>query len=140
LVVCHSAAFPPSPRARIRVSSHLRRRITIQARVEGTITILQIRGTLTADVGERGLREAIRTAVDSGSRTVVVNLREATAIDSSGVSDLASGHMLVNQRGGSLKICCLSKKLRDVFVITRLNTVFELFETEAEAVASAPPA
>ena len=63
---------------------------------------------------------------------------DATAIDSSGVSDLASGHMMVTKRGGALKLCCLSKKLKDVFVITRLNTVFELFETEAEALESAP--
>jgi len=127
-----------SLRARIRVSSYSGRRITIQARVEGTVTILRITGTLTANVGERGLREAIRAAVDSGSRTVVVNLLDATAIDSSGVSDLASGHMLVTKHGGALKLCCLSKKLKDVFVITRLNTVFELFETEAEALASVP--
>ena len=46
--------------------------------------------------------------------------------------------MLVTKHGGALKLCCLSKKLKDVFVITRLNTVFELFETEAEALASAP--
>jgi anti-sigma B factor antagonist len=69
-----------------------------------------------------------------------VNLGEAAAIDSSGVSDLASGHMLLSKRGGALKICCLSKKLKDVFVVTRLNTVFELFETEAEALASAQSA
>jgi anti-anti-sigma factor len=129
-----------SPRARIRVARHFRRRITIQTRVDGPITILQIRGTLTANVGERGLREAIRTAVDGGSRAVVVNLREAAAIDSSGVSDLASGHMMLNNCGGSLKICCLSQKLKDVFVITRLNTVFSVYETEEEAVASAQSA
>lgn len=121
----------------LRSASRSRRRITIQTRIDGPITILQIRGTLAANVGERGLRDAIRTAVDGGSRSVVVNLREAVAIDSSGVSDLASGHMLLTSQGGTLKICCLSQKLKDVFVITRLNTVFEVFETESDAIASA---
>jgi anti-anti-sigma factor len=88
-------------------------------------------------VGERGIREAIREAVAAGVRTVVINLEDATAIDSSGVSDLASGHMVLTGNGGSLKLCCLSKKLRDVFVVTRLNTVFETHETEAAAVRSA---
>ena len=111
--------------------------VTIQTRLEGTITVIQIRGTLTANVGERGLRDAIRKVVDEGSRAVVVNLGEASAIDSSGVSDLASGHMLLAGLGGALKICCLSKKLKDVFVITRLNTVFDVYETEADAIASA---
>jgi len=40
---------------------------------------------------------------------------------------------------GSLKLCCLSKKLRDVFVVTRLDKVFDIHETEAAAVASAEP-
>ena len=48
--------------------------------------------------------------------------------------------MLLSKHGGALKICCLSRKLKDVFVVTRLNTVFELYETEAEAVASAQSA
>jgi anti-sigma B factor antagonist len=124
-------------RATIRDGRITRRRVTIQSRVDGTVTILQIRGTLTANVGERGLRDAIRAAIDSGSLAVVVNMGEAAAIDSSGVSDLASGHMMLSSAGRSLKICCLSQKLKDVFVITRLSTVFEVFETEAEALASA---
>lgn len=88
-------------------------------------------------MGERGLREVIREAVADGVRTVVINLEDATAIDSSGVSDLASGHMALASHGGALKLCCLSKKLKDVFVVTRLNAVFESYESEAAAVASA---
>ena len=79
----------------------------------------------------------IREAVADGVRTVVVNLEAATAIDSSGVSDLASGHMVLTGSGGTLKLCGLSKKLKDLFVVTRLNAVFETHETEAAAIASA---
>jgi anti-sigma B factor antagonist len=82
----------------------------------------------------------IRAAVADGARVVVVNMEDATAIDSSGVSDLASGHMALTGAGGALKLCCLSKKLQDVFIITRLNSVFETYATEAEAVASAESA
>jgi anti-sigma B factor antagonist len=89
-----------------------------------------------ADPGERGLRDVIRQAIADGTRTVVVNLQDATAIDSSGVSDLASGHMALANSGGALKLCCLCRKLKDVFVVTRLDTVFDMYETEADAVAS----
>jgi anti-sigma B factor antagonist len=92
---------------------------------------------LTGNVGERGLRDEIRAAVAAGGRAVVVNLQDASAIDSSGVSDLASSHMLLTGTGGSLKICCLSRKLKDVFAVTRLDTVFQVFDTEADALASA---
>jgi anti-sigma B factor antagonist len=101
--------------------------------------VLRVHGTLTANAGERGLREMIREAIAEGVRTVVINLEDATAIDSSGVSDLASGHMALSGTGGVLKLCCLTRKLQDVFVITRLNSVFETYETEAAAVASAEP-
>ena len=111
--------------------------VTIENQLVGTTTILRVHGTLTAKVGERGIRELIREAVAGGLRTVVVNLEGATAIDSSGVSDLASGHMVLASHGGALKLCCLSKKLKDVFVVTRLDAVFETYETEAVALASA---
>jgi len=113
--------------------------VTIESQLVGTTTVLRVHGALTANAGERGLREMIREAVADGVRTVVINLEGATAIDSSGVSDLASGHMALSGTGGALKLCCLTKKLQDVFVITRLNSVFETYETEAAAVASAEP-
>ena len=58
------------------------------------------------------------------------------SIDSSGVAALASGHMTAANRGGHLKLCNLTQKLKDVFAIMRLNTVFESYETEADAIAS----
>jgi anti-anti-sigma factor len=113
--------------------------VTIESQVVGATTILRVHGTLRTDADERGLREVIRDAVADGVRTVVLNLEDAIGIDSSGVSDLASGHMLLAGNGGSLKLCCLSKKLQEVFVVTRLNAVFETYETEAAALASAAP-
>ena len=58
------------------------------------------------------------------------------AIDSSGVAALASGHMTAANRSGHLKLCNLTQKLKDVFVIMRLHTVFDCYDTEAEAIAS----
>lgn len=111
--------------------------MTIKSQVVGKTTILHVHGNLTAAPGERGLREVIRQTVTGGSRSVIVNLQETTAIDSSGVSDLASGHMLLAGNGGQLKLCCLSRKLRDIFVVTRLDTVLEIHDTETDAIASA---
>jgi anti-sigma B factor antagonist len=59
-----------------------------------------------------------------------------SAIDSSGIADLASSHLVVANNGGHLKICNLSQKIRDIFLITRLNTVFDTYDTEAGAIAS----
>jgi anti-sigma B factor antagonist len=103
-------------------------------RLVGTIAVLDVHGTLEA--GD-GLRPAIRLALDNGARTIVVNLQDVTAIDSSGVSQLASGHLTAANSGGCLKLCNLSRKLKEVFIVARLNTVFDAYDTEAEAVASA---
>jgi anti-sigma B factor antagonist len=113
--------------------------MTIKSQLVGTTTILHVHGTMTAAAGERGLRDVIRQAVADGVRTVIVNMQDATSIDSSGVSDLASGHMILSNSGGALKLCCLTKKLKDIFVVTRLDSVFDIHETEASAVASVDP-
>ena len=110
--------------------------MTIKSQLVGTTTILHVHGTMTAAAGERGLRDVIRQAVADGVRTVIVNMQDATSIDSSGVSDLASGHMILGNSGGSLKLCGLTKKLKDIFVVTRLDSVFDIHETEAAALAS----
>jgi anti-sigma B factor antagonist len=114
--------------------------MTIKSQLVGTTTILRVHGTMTAAAGERGMRDVIRQAVADGVRTVIVNMQDATAIDSSGVSDLASGHMFLANSGGTLKLCCLTKKLRDIFVVTRLDRVFDIHDTEEAAVASVEPA
>ena len=107
----------------------------VTARIDGSTTVLAVHGVLTSTEGGDALRRATNTAMDTGSRTVVINLHDVVAMDSSGVSDLASCHTAVTGRGCRLKLCHLSHKLKDIFAITRLNTVFEIYDTEAEALA-----
>lgn len=109
----------------------------IKTRFVGTITVLDVHGALAAGQADAGLRKAIRLAFENGARTVILNLQDVAAIDSSGVAALASGHMTAANRGGRLKLCNLSQKLKDVFVIMRLHTVFDAYDTEADAIASA---
>jgi anti-sigma B factor antagonist len=91
---------------------------------------------LTAQDRDRALRRAIRTALESGARAIVVNLQGVSVVDSSGVADLATSQTAVTKFGGRLTLCHLSQKLKDIFVITRLDKVFEQYETEAEAIAA----
>jgi anti-sigma B factor antagonist len=110
--------------------------VTISTSLVGTVTVIRLRGALGAAEGDPGLRPAIRKAVDSGARAVVINLQDVSAIDSSGIADLASGHMTLGSSGGRLKLSNLSRKIKDIFVITRLNGVFDTYETEDAAIAS----
>jgi anti-sigma B factor antagonist len=108
----------------------------IKTRTLDAITILDLHGPLSAGHEDAALRKAIRTAFESGATTVILNMQDVPAIDSSGVAALASGHLTAVNRGGRLKLANLTRKLKDVFVIMRLHTVFESYDTEAEAIAS----
>ena len=110
----------------------------INTRTQDAITILDLHGPLAAGHEDAALRKAIRLAFESGATTVILNMQDVPAIDSSGVAALASGHMTAANRGGRLKLCNLPQKLKDVFVIMRLHTIFDSYDTEAEAIASVP--
>jgi anti-sigma B factor antagonist len=107
----------------------------VTSRIDGSTTVIEVHGMLTAQGTGAAMRHATKAAMDSGSQTVVINLQDVVAVDSSGVSDLASCHTTLAGRGCHLKICHLSHKLKDVFVITRLDTVFDIYDTEADAMA-----
>jgi anti-sigma B factor antagonist len=98
--------------------------------------VFQVQGSLTAQDRDRALRRAIRTALESGARSIVVNLDGVTVVDSSGVADLATSQTAVTKHGGRLTLCHLSQKMKEIFVITRLDKVFQSYETEADAIAA----
>ena len=108
----------------------------LTTRTLDAITIIELHGPLGAGQDDAALRQAIRVAFERSATTVILNMREVSSIDSSGVAALASGHMTAANRGGQLKLCNLTQKLKDVFVIMRIDTIFESYDTEAEAIAS----
>jgi anti-sigma B factor antagonist len=108
----------------------------IDARKVGPVVVLHVRGALTIHERSQALEHAIRAALDGGARAFVINLQDVSAVDSSGVAQLATTHNAVFTHRGRLALCHLSAKLTEIFVITRLNTVFDTYETEAEAVAA----
>ncbi len=70
----------------------------ITSRIDGSTTVLEVHGVLTAAGSGAALRTATKTAMDTGSQTVVINLRDVAFVDSSGVSDLASCHTALADR------------------------------------------
>ena len=75
-------------------------------------------------------------AIGEGPAKLLINLGEVTTIDSSGVGELVSAYTTVTNRGGKLKLVNMPPKVSDILQITQLITVFEVFETEDEAVQS----
>lgn len=107
-----------------------------QRSVQG-VCVLDIDGpiTLGADGSER-LADKVRSVLQSGEKQVLLNLSGVAYIDSAGLGALVNAYTTVKKQGGALKLVGVTKKLKDLLVITKLSTVFDSFDTEAAALES----
>ena len=110
--------------------------VKLTTREIGGVTIVDTSGKLTLGEGTSSLRTTIRELVAAGSKRIVLNLADVTYIDSSGLGELIGAHTSVITAGGEMKLLNLAKRVHDLLKLTKLYTVFEVFEDEASAVAS----
>jgi anti-sigma B factor antagonist len=100
------------------------------------ITILDLSGRITLGEGSVVLRDTIREVLGKGEKKILLNLGDVTYIDSSGIGELVSAFTAVRKEGGELKLLNLTKKVHDLLQITKLYTVFDVKDDEAQAVAA----
>ena len=100
------------------------------------VTIVDLSGKITLGEGGVTLREEVRKLLAAGSKKILLNLAEVNYIDSSGLGELVSAYTAVKNAGGELKLINLTSKVRDLLVITKLVTVFDVKDDEASAVSS----
>ena len=108
----------------------------IKRRERDEVTILDISGDITIGKGDVELRKEISELVYAERKKVLLNLRKVDFIDSSGIGEIVRSLTTIQKNGGILKLLHLESKVRDLFTITRLITVFDTFENEKEAVDS----
>ena len=109
---------------------------TINTRQNGDVCLLDVSGKITLGDGSVVIREAVKKLVANGTKKIVLNLGDVTYIDSSGIGELVSAFTSVSNNGGNLKLLNLTKRVQDLLQITKLYTVFEVFNDEPGAVAS----
>ena len=100
------------------------------------ITVVDMSGRITLGEGCTQLRELVREQLGKGTKHLLLNLADVTYIDSSGIGELVSGFTTVSNQGGKLKLLNLTKKVHDLLQITKLYTVFDVYDDEAKAVGS----
>ena len=110
--------------------------LNIAERQAGDITILDMDGKVTIGEGSVALRNTIRRLLGEGKKKILLNLGNVGYIDSSGIGELVSSFTAVNKEGGTLKLLNLTQKIQDLLAITKLLTVFDVFENEGEALSS----
>lgn len=102
----------------------------------GAVRILDLAGKITIGAGDVELRRLVEEALAAGKTRILVNLQDVTHIDSSGIGELVSCYTSVKRRGGSMKLENLPPKINDILQVTQLIMVFDVFDNEAEAIAS----
>jgi anti-sigma B factor antagonist len=106
-----------------------------QRQVE-TITILTPRGYLTGGEETDELERAIKQLTESGNKHLIVNLSETQHLNSTALGVLISAHSNYVRRGGQMKLCSVDKRIENIFVITKLSLVFDVYPNEEQAIAS----
>ncbi|MCY7347795.1 MAG: STAS domain-containing protein [Pyrinomonadaceae bacterium] len=110
--------------------------LNISERQAGDITILDMDGKVTIGEGSVALRTTIRRLLGEGKKKIILNLSGVGYVDSSGIGEFVSSFTAVNKESGSLKLLNLTQKIQDLLAITKLLTVFDVYENEGEALSS----
>lgn len=110
----------------------------IAERVVEGVTILDLKGKMTLGEGDELLKDKINSLLANSRKKLVLNLEGVPYIDSAGLGEIVRTYTTVSRQGGSLKLLNLTKRIEDLLSITKLLTVFETFDTEAEAIKSFP--
>ncbi len=97
------------------------------------VVILDLSGRITIGEGTVILRDQIQKLLNAGDRKFLLNLEDVNYIDSSGLGELVTTFTTVRNQGGLLKLLNLTRRVQDLLQITKLLTVFETFDSEAEA-------
>ncbi len=102
----------------------------------GEVVILDLAGKITIGEGSVQLRDAVEKLLADGHNRIILNLAGVGYVDSSGIGELVSRYTTTKNTGGRLKLLNLPKKIKDLLMITKLLTVFEIYEDEQVALES----
>jgi anti-sigma B factor antagonist len=110
--------------------------MSVAERHVDAVTIVDVNGRLALGEAADTLHDKVRSLLQQGHQQIVINLGNVSYMDSSGLGTLVSAHATMSRGGGAVKLLCLTKRLENLLVISRLLNVFECFDDEASAVAS----
>jgi anti-sigma B factor antagonist len=100
------------------------------------VSVVALDGRIVRGEESNALREKVKGLLAEGKKKIVLNMDNITFIDSAGLGTLVAAHHSAKGQGASLRLCHLGSKFQEVLQITKLLTVFDVYDTEAQAVSS----
>src|SRR5689334_5395991 len=108
----------------------------IEKRQIGDVTILDMGGKMQIGESSALFRNTIHGLVEEGRRQILLNLKGITQIDSTGLGELIASYNTLDKKGGRVKLFHLTQRVREFMIVTKLLTVFDVYESELEALNS----
>ena len=109
--------------------------LKVDARTKDGISIIECSGRIVFGDESSLLRETVKKAISENNR-VVLNLGNVSYIDSGGLGTLVALRTTAQNAGGTIKLAQLTKRVGDLLQVTKLLTVFDVYNSEAEAIES----
>jgi anti-sigma B factor antagonist len=111
-------------------------KLDITQRHSANVTILDLSGKIQIGESSINLRTSLRELMREDKKHILLNLSDISHIDSCGLGELVAGFVSAEKNGGELKLLNLTDRVSELMMITKLLTVFEVYENEEEAVSS----
>jgi anti-sigma B factor antagonist len=100
------------------------------------VSVVTLDGRIVLGEESNSFREKLKSMLAEGKKKIVLNMADIKYIDSTGLGTLVAVHVNAKTRGATVRLCNLGKKFHEVMQITKLLTVFDVYDTEAAAVSS----
>ena len=109
----------------------------LEQRMAGDVAIISVDGDITLNKGgDVLLKDKVQSLIQQGTKNIVIDLSRVAYVDSAGLGQLVQAYATTKNKGGALKLVNVTKKLKDLLVVTKLLTVFDTFDDETAALSS----
>jgi anti-sigma B factor antagonist len=110
--------------------------LEISEHVSDGVRVMELSGSLKGPDSSGRLRERLKELLNNGDTQLVVDLSRVSFVDSAGLGALVAGLTTARNQGGNMKLARVARQFRDQLIMTKLVTVFEVYDTVEEALRS----
>ena len=109
----------------------------LEQRMAGDVAIISVDGDITLNKGgDVLLKDKVQSLIQQGNKNIIIDLSGVSYVDSAGLGQLVQAYATTKNKGGALKLVNVTKRLKDLLVVTKLLTVFDTFDDEKAALSS----
>ena len=110
--------------------------LKLNVREAGHVSIVDLSGKITIGEGDSLLREKVQALLDGGTKNILLNLESVSYMDSAGIGELVACYKRAREKGGTVKLLKPAGKVQDLLALTKLEEVFDSYQTEKDALVA----